>query len=82
MNFIKVNGEVLQVHPIHKGTFQGIAIDLSCSEKQTDHCQADGDVTFSFSDGTNLIIAMVMGQDLGITEDVASITSTGSVLVS
>ncbi len=71
----------VQAFPIGLNTFQGIATDEHCRSRSVLHSIVDGDVTFTFTDDTTLIINTISGQDFGITRDVKSITSTASVLI-
>ena len=78
------DGYSIQAFPIHKETFKGTATDLDCGNYSVVHALADVRITFKFNDTSkmDLDIDMVEHMDFGITEDVKSITSTASVLVS
>ena len=79
------NGEVIQAFPIHKYTKVGTLTDEPCSYYSAVHANEDIDITFKFYD-TNitdfLLSGVLAGMDFGISDDVKSVTTTGSAIIS
>ncbi len=75
-------GHVVQAFPISRSTRGGIATDLVCRNRIV-HMLADGDITFTFDDGSTVALAGVQaGMDFSCDKETSTVTSTVPVIVS
>ena len=74
--------QAVQAFPVHANTFQGIASDLSAANMSVLHTTVDCNVTFTFKNTGSKTFELQAGMDLGLTRDVQTITSDGTIWVS
>jgi len=76
------SNRVIQAFPIHIETVIGTHTDLDVSKLNVVHCNADGDITYTFNGGTTLTESLIAGDDRGLGDSVKSITTTTEFVVS
>ena len=79
---INTNSATIPVFPIYRHTVIGVQSDTLCGKFNVVHANEDGDVTFTFLDDTTLDVTVTGGDDLGITQDVKSLSSSAEVMLS
>jgi len=77
---IKLGNEMVQAFPIMNSTFVGVANGYTGGGRIL-HAAEDGTLTFVLPT-KNISIDVVAGQDIALSLDVRSITSTGTVWIS
>jgi hypothetical protein len=76
------NYKSVQVFPIHADTYIGTATAVSTYGFKILHAEADATVTFTLEGGATKVISMLAGEDVGIADIVASVTSTATIRMS
>jgi hypothetical protein len=78
--------KTIQVFPIHRNTFQGIASNLNVTDYKVIHADEDTKVTLYYvdSDGNMAytVIDLALGEDIGLADKYIALDSTGTVKVS
>jgi hypothetical protein len=78
---VKRASQLIQAFPVTSRTVKGIVNDYTAGGSVI-HAAEDGDITFTFKDGSSLVLTVTAGMDFAIGDDVASITSTAEVWIS
>jgi hypothetical protein len=78
---IKRASQLIQAFPVTSRTFSGVANNYTAGGSVI-HAAQDTDITFTFKDGTSLVLSAKQGMDFAIGDDVESITSTAQVWIS
>jgi len=79
---VNVNGGIVQAFPIHKGTVKGIFTDKLIGNQAVLHCDANSDITYTFTDDTTYSESLLMGEDRALSDDIKSITTTAECTIS
>jgi hypothetical protein len=71
--------QAVQAFPIGKNLFVGTASDEPCANRSVLHAAADTTVTFTFRDMATVSLSLPAGMDLGLTRDVAYVSSDAEI---
>ena len=76
------NGQIIPAFPIHHKTIRGTQTDLPVGSFVTIHCLADCVMEYTFKDGSTFTENLIIGEDRALGDTIATITSTGEIIVS